>query len=114
MADKDGNTPLILATSTGGRESLIVLLEKGADMYKINKFNMSALHKAAEQSNVECAQVLLDWGFDVNFKNKLDKSAFYYACWKGDSDIMAWFLSLKNVEVQAIDFSAILEGADND
>lgn len=69
--DKSGRTPLLVAASSGNKDSLDVLLKNHADVRATDGRGYNALHMLASPSSytssfrVECAKALLDKGCDA-------------------------------------------------
>jgi ankyrin repeat protein len=65
--DLSGNSPLLTAAKTNGLASIKLLLKHKANLYHTNYKGRSALHMTMKFGFLECAEVLLDAGLDVNF-----------------------------------------------
>ena len=57
--DSKGKTSLIIAAQTGGKRSIKVLLDYGADVNAQNNINSTALHTSFYFGTVGCAEELL-------------------------------------------------------
>ena len=67
MTDKSGLTPMMCACLEGGRfENIKTLIERGADIYQVDKDGKSALHFAATFSSPKVVMYLLSLGISVN------------------------------------------------
>ncbi|KAI4216715.1 MAG: hypothetical protein L6R36_009335 [Xanthoria steineri] len=78
-------TPLILAVDGKHTEILQYLLERGADLHKIDELGWTALHHAVFTQNsaslrlTECIDGLVDHGIDVDAKNAAMETALHLA-----------------------------------
>ena len=57
------------------------------------------LCSAAASGNLRGIQYCIDNGLDVMAVNSLDKTALHYACYIGEMDLVRFFMSLKNVDI---------------
>ena len=64
--DKDGNNPLIKASSFGKVKFVKFLIDMGADVHKRNYKGITALHRASGTGNNEIVTILLDNGAFVD------------------------------------------------
>jgi len=64
--DRDGRTPLLLASVNAEKEIVDALLAKGADIKAKDKDGRTALHAAIQMTQTEIATVLIEKGADVN------------------------------------------------
>lgn len=60
MSDNEGYTPLMIAASTNGVESLKYLIEKGGNVNAKNNSAATALIESSRYGNWECVKVLLE------------------------------------------------------
>ncbi|EGV00119.1 ankyrin repeat domain-containing protein [Mycoplasmopsis columbina] len=77
--DQDGNTPLIYAAYKGFKDVVKLLLEKEADPFIFNNKSISALHAAADGSNKEVIDLLIEAGLDVNLTDDEGKTPLMYS-----------------------------------
>ena len=77
--DEDSNTPLILASGSGGLAIAIMLLAEGAGVNAVNKDGETALLRAASFRIPEIVEVLIDNGADVNAADKDGMTALMWA-----------------------------------
>ncbi len=85
--NKEGETPLILATPENSVEAVKLLLEHGADVNVVNKKGETPLILATRKNSVEVVKLLLEHGADVNLNDNLKKSPLQHATWHGLSGI---------------------------
>ena len=79
---KDGETPLQMAAYFNARESVKLLLDRGADIHAKNKNGNTPLHFAAYYDALETARLLLDRGADIHAKDKNGYTPLHEAAWK--------------------------------
>lgn len=58
-----------------------------------NQLNQTALHWAAKRGHLECVEILLGYGVDINAKDSMDKTALYYA-FLGNYYMIVWVVGL--------------------
>lgn len=71
----DGITPLMVASSLGNKNILLLLLEYGAKVDLVDNLGNSALIYASTNNHVDIVKILVSWKADVNIKNKRGESA---------------------------------------
>jgi len=82
--DETGDTPLILAASSGNHELVQFLLNEGAAVDAANNSGDNALIAASERSgNTAILKLLLDRGAEINGKNELGRTALIEAASMG-------------------------------
>jgi hypothetical protein len=69
VQDKDGYTPLFLATRSQNVQMIAVLISKGADVNMKNKLGNTPLHEAVRRANLAIVKLLYSKGADVNVQN---------------------------------------------
>ena len=83
-------TPLIWAARENHTEILQYLLERGADVHKVDKKGKTALHHAVSKQNsaslrlTECIDALVDHGIDVDAKDAEMETALHLALPRAD------------------------------
>lgn len=76
LADVEGLMPIHMAAIGGSVSILEALLDAGVGVdVRDTKKDETALHKASRRGFVECVQLLLDRGADINAKNRLGQDA---------------------------------------
>ena len=91
LSDAEGLYPQHLVARTGRTPETLLLLERyGADLDQRDKlYQWTPLFHAASEGRVECIQVLLRKGVDVNILDEKNLSAMYYATWEGHLECMS-------------------------
>jgi ankyrin repeat protein len=69
VQDKDGYTPLFLATRSDNIHMLAGLISRGADINVKNKLGNTPLYEAVRRANVDMVKLLCNKGADVNIQN---------------------------------------------
>eukprot|EP00158_Paraphelidium_tribonemae_P009015 Partr_v1_DN28748_c5_g1_i5_m61982 putative Proteasome (Prosome, macropain) 26S subunit, non-ATPase, 10 len=88
VADEDGWTPLLIASSIGASAIAAVLLEGGANVDTQNDSGNVGLHYCASKNHLECSKILLKYGANCSILNKLGQSIVHRACSKGNIQFM--------------------------
>ena len=90
VPDTEGLFPQHLVARTGRTpETLLMLKRYGADLNQQDRlYQWTPLFHAASEGCVECMQVLLDQGVDVDILDEKGLSAMYYATWEGHLECM--------------------------
>jgi len=77
-----GDTPLIMAVTTGRSEIVEILIEKGADIVKSNINKYTPLIQASYHGRTKIVKLLLKQKCDVNNNNTdYGRSALNYSAW---------------------------------
>lgn len=76
QADKDGNTPLILAAARSNAASLNFWLEKNK-INAVNKDGQSALSQAVANNTADVVKLLIDKGAKTDVKDKYGNDLYY-------------------------------------
>jgi cytohesin len=69
VQDKDGYTPLFLATRSQNVQMIAVLISKGSDVNIKNKLGNTPLYEAVRRVNLNIVKLLCSKGADVNVQN---------------------------------------------
>ena len=78
----------MIAAENGHLASFNYLLEKGANINKINNFAQDILHHAAQGKSKEIVDYLLKKGFNPNKKSDNGTTAFMHALRVGNKQIV--------------------------
>ena len=85
--------PVHAAATVRDRETMKVLLERGADPNARQQLGFTPLHSAASRGDVEMAKLLLQNGADPNAKTDDGKNSIDIAEKYGQPDFAEWFRS---------------------
>ena len=77
-----------------------VLIQNGADVNAVDKYNWLALHFAAQKGYVDVAKALIQNGADVNAVDEEKHSALYFAA-REEHDVLALDLLCFGAEIDA-------------
>ena len=77
--DKNRRTALMIASSLGRTEALLILMKHGAEMNLCDKFGWTALMLAVYYNQKEVVKLLLESGCEVNFSTKKGLTALKVA-----------------------------------
>jgi ankyrin repeat protein len=75
----NGHTPLTKACSMNRFHVAQALLDRKADIDRINRFGKTALHYAAEVGSTQCTRMLLERNCKIDFKDKDGRTAYNIA-----------------------------------
>jgi len=91
--NKDGRTPLHLASEHELYDVVALLMTFGADVDAQDNNNMTPLHCAIESSRpLVAAQLLLDHSASIHLRNKKGQTPLHLASRRGLSDVVAFLL----------------------
>jgi hypothetical protein len=83
------NTPLVLAALTSQRETMAVLIARGADVNAREEKGICAIHLAAANGSTEVLRLLLDHGAAIHARTDDGTTALDVARKKGHADAAA-------------------------
>jgi len=92
--------PIHDATKAGDIAGVQAELDKGVDVNKKDKAEMTPLHPAAANGHKEIVELLIDNGADVNAKDKWGMTPLHWAARKGHKEV-AELLLTKGADVNA-------------
>jgi uncharacterized protein len=84
--NKDGIALLSVAAEAGDSETMLVLLELGANLERVDRVNRTPLMHAARSKNAETIFVLLDAGADIKARDQLGGTPLSWASGFGSPD----------------------------
>lgn len=94
------------ACTSGKQHCASLLLSLGADVNELNGHNFSILMATVKDGNAECAELLLQHGAEVNLKDKLGRTALFYA-------VDSWYSRVGCVDI-LIKYGAEIDARDSD
>jgi ankyrin repeat protein len=100
LADKEGDSAVVLAARNGRAEALQELLDRLPPHIDASNQKNHALILAAENASVETIRVLLASGADVNSRDKAGDTPLIYAARSGHKDIVKLLLA-REVDINA-------------
>ena len=112
--NQDGTTALMKAAEGGHKETMQLLLERGADVHAKNNAGKTALMHAADKGRTETAAMLIEKGADINAQSKLGETALMIAAIKGQTET-AQLLIDSGADVHAkntFGWTALMEAAE--
>lgn len=93
--DREGRTPLHIATMWGNKKVVKVLLQAGADPNKADKEGETSVHKASYEGHAEVLKLLLAApGVKVNKVDNEGRTPLWEASFLGKTDIVAMLLNM--------------------
>ena len=88
------NEPLlILAARQGNSDVLAALLEEGADLCALDFYGNNALWAACYAESVDCINLLLAAGIDIDFQNATGATALIYSSSCGKQAVVTLLLA---------------------
>lgn len=94
--DEYGTTPLIDAVRAGATDSVIALLELGADPNAVSQIDDNALHCAIFAGDIKMARILLQHGANPAYTTDLGETVFDVIPNKSDKNIAIRALLLEH------------------
>ena len=85
-------TPLHVAALEGHSDTLLFLLEHGADVNGRGRYGDTPLHRASQMARLEAGQLLLDRGADIDAKNEYNNVALVYTAILGHAEFARMLL----------------------
>jgi ankyrin repeat protein len=102
VADENGDTALIIATTESSSEVFQALLDRGANPNARGQQGETALHYAAMNAILDRAKLLLEHGADASIRNSAGKAPFDVAYTTNpDKLIQAKFQDMRNLLLDA-------------
>jgi ankyrin repeat protein len=85
FADKNGNTPLIVAAAYGNTEITQILLDMKVDVNAVDRDGYSALFYAAQEGHLRVLEKLVGAGAEVNLKSRFGFTPLHVAALRGQA-----------------------------
>lgn len=95
LSISSGLGPLHIACARGHKNTVNVLIQKGASINAWDKDGKTPLYRSCENGRVKMVQLLLNKGANVNLCDKDGFSPLYAACQEGYHDIVKLLLDNK-------------------
>jgi ankyrin repeat protein len=102
VKEETGKTALMIAAESGDKETVGLLLSKGADVNAKDAYDRTALIFAVGSGNDEIAELLISKGADINAKNSMGETALAVAAFYGRKETAELLIS-KGVDVNIKD-----------
>jgi hypothetical protein len=102
-ADKDGVTPVHLASQYGHAETLKLLIGAGANVNNADKDSVTPVHLASQHGHVASVEVLVAAGADVNTPNKDSIAPIQLASENGNTEMLKVLVAAGAVRSLALD-----------
>jgi CDK inhibitor PHO81 len=96
LPDAEGLYPQHLVARSGKTPQMLLMLQKyGANLDQPDKlYQWTPIFHSASEGHVECLQILLQCGVDVDIVDEKSLSAMYYATWEGHLECMKLLASV--------------------
>jgi len=80
-----GDSPLALSCTLGGRHAVVqMLLERRADVKKLNSRQLAPLYLACQRGHTVTVQLLLEGGAEVDQTDAYGRTPLSWCCYRGD------------------------------
>ena len=112
--DDEGGTPLFCAVAQGHAAMIEFLLSKGADIYLKNKKDVTILHLAATQGDVQIGKMLMEFDahLDVNVQTNLGNTPAHVAAGRNKREFLEFLLAAgARVDIQNNENKTLLDVA---
>ena len=83
---QDGATPLLIACENGHVDAARLLLDKGVDINRADKYGATPLLAACSKGHVDAVRLLLDEGAEVDRSTEGGQTPLFIACYNGHVD----------------------------
>jgi ankyrin repeat protein len=104
--EKGGATPLHFAARYGHSDLVKYLLEKHADMLKVDDCGRTVLHRACEYNHKNVAQIFIDSGMDVNITDNYGWTPLFHSVFFSNIEMIEFLLD-NGARVDIKDFYGI-------
>lgn len=102
LRDADNKTPLHLATYNRTSECVKLLINNGANVDALTRFQSTPLHYASFVGSIKCAQILLEHGADIDAKESWGQSPLMIAVKQGKLEFVK-FLLAQGADLESVD-----------
>eukprot|EP00731_Ephydatia_muelleri_P014725 Em0008g445a len=99
---KDGQTALHISSKNGHTDTMVALLERGADIYARDKDGQTALHISSKNGHTDTVVALLERGADINARDKDGQTALHMSSKNGPTDTVVALLE-RGADINAWD-----------
>jgi len=102
LANKDGFTALQLSSKRGDKEIVVSLLQNGADMESVNKFQQNAVMLAGRNGHSKVVEILVQMGCVIDRTDRCGRNVLMMAARNGHVEIIDKLLEARAC-VNAVD-----------
>ena len=102
LRDADRKTPLHLAAYNRMSECVRLLINGGAEVDVLTRFQSTPLHYASFVGSIRCAQVLLEHGADIDAKESWGQSPLMIAVKQGNLEFVKYLLT-QRPDLESVD-----------
>lgn len=103
LRDADRKTPLHLATYNRTSECVRLLINNGAEVDALTRFQSTPLHYASFVGTIGCAQLLLKHGADIDAKESWGQSPLVIAVKQDHLEFVKYFLT-QGPDLESVDY----------